>query len=619
MKTKQTFNLSLMPRVRSIKNWSLGAKLSIAMLLIVLPAVLGSAYYNLRGSLHSVNETEVRNLELLAESIASQLRQTIASQRQLAAYVSSQPTMLKALQAPQSQAFLDEVRGQFNSVVTTHEDVELLTLLNESGDVLTSSDPDLIGRNFGFREYFREAVQGRSYTTNIIVGAVGGNSGVFYSYPVKNPQGSVIGVMSLKVRGYSLGNLVEKAVRTTDLTPYVIDHDGVIIYHPEKQYRYKSLMPLSDETQKKIAQDKRFRIDRVQPLNQAELSAAALRATSIGHVRYLSALSGDREIAGFAPVGNHSWTVIVAEDEAVFSTPLQKLFRRVCMSMAIVALVVIVLLLLITRMLMRPLQALAHAARSIERGNYETVHIQETSSADEIGLLSRAFKGMLRGILEREKVKDVFGRMVSPELREKLLKGNLMLGGETARVSVLFSDIRDFSSLTEGMTAQEVVVMLNEYLTEMSMAIRNWDGYINNFIGDSLVVVFGAPIAQQDIESRAVFAALEMRQRLDSLNRRRTGLGLEELRTGIGISTGEVVAGQMGSLDRFLYTVIGDAVNVATSLEALTKDFPEFPILVNSTTQQNIKNIMGVEMQDLGEQPIRGRLQTVRVWGIRPT
>ncbi len=587
------------------------------MLLIALPAVLGSAYYNLRGSLSSVDATEVRNLEQLAESIAGQLRQSITSHRQLAAFIGTQPSLLVALQRPKDPKALDEVKGRFNSVISTNADAELLMLLTPTGDVLTSSDPELIGKNFGFREYFKEAMQGRSHTTNIIVGSVAGNSGVFYSVPVRDINGVVQGAAVLKMRGSSLGNMVERAARTDDITPFVIDSDGVVIYHSEKAYRYMSLIPLSDEAQKRIATDKRFRLEKINSLNMKVLGERAIEPSNTGHVRYVSPLTNSREIAGFSPVGTHAWTVIVSEQESVFSAPLQKLFADVWLSLSVVGIIIVILALFVSRLLVRPIQILARAARAVERGDYDKANTNIKTN-DEIGQLARSFNSMLVGIRDREKVKDVFGRMVSPEVREKLLEGSLSLGGETARVAVLFSDIRDFSSISERMTAQEVVAMLNEYLTEMSVAVRNWGGYINNFIGDAIVVVFGAPMEQPDIETRAVCAAIEMRQRLESLNRRRKSIGLELLRSGIGISTGEVVAGQMGSLDRFLYTVIGDAVNVAARLEALTKEFPEYPILINDATYEKLKDMTGIEFKDLGNQPVKGRLQTVHVWGVRP-
>jgi class 3 adenylate cyclase len=188
-------------------------------------------------------------------------------------------------------------------------------------------------------------------------------------------------------------------------------------------------------------------------------------------------------------------------------------------------------------------------------------------------MLARTFNTMTEGLRERERERDIFGRVVSPEVREKLLDGKLELGGETRWVAVLFSDIRNFSTTSEKMNPQELVSFLNEYLTEMTNAIRPHGGYLNNFIGDAIVAIFGAPIDQPDKEWRAVAAALTMRQRLVELNQRRVARGEAPIDSGIGIGTGEAVAGQVvtGTVDGF---VIGDAVNVAKRLDTLTKEYP---------------------------------------------
>jgi class 3 adenylate cyclase len=223
---------------------------------------------------------------------------------------------------------------------------------------------------------------------------------------------------------------------------------------------------------------------------------------------------------------------------------------------------------------------------------------------------------MVTGVQARERERDIFGRVVSPEVREKLLTGELALGGENRRVSVLFSDIRDFTTLSERLGPQETVALLNEYLTAMTEAVRPWGGYVNNFIGDAIVVVFGAPTAHDSTEWSAVGAALEMRDRLVTLNEKRVSLGDEPLQTGIGISTGKVVAGQVGSLERFLYTVIGDAVNVAARLESMTKEFDGNPVLVNNATYEAIRERAELAIEDFGPRQVKGRREPVHIYGV---
>lgn len=129
-------------------------------------------------------------------------------------------------------------------------------------------------------------------------------------------------------------------------------------------------------------------------------------------------------------------------------------------------------------------------------------------------------------------------------------------------------------------------------------------------------MIFGAPQALPDIEWSAVAAAHQMKTRLAAFNRRRTALGDEAITAGIGISTGKVVAGQVGSLERFLYTVIGDAVNVAARLEAMTKDVPGNPILINAATYEGIRHRSDLKIADMGSLAVKGRSEPVHVYAI---
>ncbi|MBC7625090.1 MAG: adenylate/guanylate cyclase domain-containing protein, partial [Aeromicrobium sp.] len=141
-------------------------------------------------------------------------------------------------------------------------------------------------------------------------------------------------------------------------------------------------------------------------------------------------------------------------------------------------------------------------------------------------------------------------------------------------------------------------------------------GHVNNFLGDAIIVVFGAPDDHEDCAWGAVQAAFDMRGRLESLNERRRLRGEAVLVSGIGIGTGNVVAGQMGSLERFIYTVVGDAVNVASRLETMTKNFDGNPILVNSETALAIEGREGIEVTAIGKQALKGKAQEIDVYRV---
>jgi class 3 adenylate cyclase len=169
------------------------------------------------------------------------------------------------------------------------------------------------------------------------------------------------------------------------------------------------------------------------------------------------------------------------------------------------------------------------------------------------------------------------------------------------------------------MDPQAVVKLLNEYMTEMTEASSVYRGYVNNFIGDAIVVIFGAPIPDPECERRAVLAAVAMRRRLAELNRRRVTRGDSPLETGIGIAAGTMVAGQVGSPQRMLYTVIGDAVNVASRLESLTKEYPGRPILVTRSVVDAFKGVPGFPQPEaLGPVKLKGRREPVDVFAVNP-
>jgi len=237
---------------------------------------------------------------------------------------------------------------------------------------------------------------------------------------------------------------------------------------------------------------------------------------------------------------------------------------------------------------------------------------------DEVGVLAESFNEMVQGLRREQFIRDAFGRAVSPEVVQNLMdSGNLVLGGETRRVAVLFSDIRGFTRLSETADPQVVVRWLNEYLGEMTAAIREQGGTVNKFMGDAILGIFGAPNPQPDDAHRALTAALDMKRRLAKLNDLRRQRQENVLRHGIGISTGLAVAGIIGSEARWEYTVIGDVVNVASRLEALTKQFPTYDLLTTRETVAELDGSQGLIVDDLGRVPVKGRRQPVSVCGVR--
>ena len=211
---------------------------------------------------------------------------------------------------------------------------------------------------------------------------------------------------------------------------------------------------------------------------------------------------------------------------------------------------------------------------------------------------------------------STFSRYVSPDVAHRVLnetESTPVLGGTTQQVTVLFSDIRGFTTLSEQSAPEETVKLLNEYFAHMVDIVFKHGGTLDKYIGDAIMAVFGVPTPREDDAARAVQCAAEMRRALWAFNEKRAAEGLPAIDTGIGIYSGLAVSGNVGTVDRMDYTVIGDAVNVAARLEELTKK-ESHKILFDAATYAKAKDLVPCEA--VGDLAIRGRSNAVQVYGI---
>ena len=255
-----------------------------------------------------------------------------------------------------------------------------------------------------------------------------------------------------------------------------------------------------------------------------------------------------------------------------------------------------------------PVLRLAAAARRVRQGDYSgQVNIEQ---ADEIGELSAAFNDMTKGLAERDQVRDLLGKVVDPAVAEELLSHEVELGGEEREVTILFSDIRGFTAISERQSPQQLVGLLNAYLTRMSAAIEGESGVVDKYIGDAVMALFGAPLAHGDDPARAVRAALAMGRALVEVNRDFAERGLPAVGMGVGINTATVVAGNMGSESRLNYTVIGDGVNLASRIEGLTRVYG-VPVIVCEATRAAAA---GFEFLELDRVRVKGKQNVERIF-----
>jgi adenylate cyclase len=261
-----------------------------------------------------------------------------------------------------------------------------------------------------------------------------------------------------------------------------------------------------------------------------------------------------------------------------------------------------------------PLKSLAAAAERIKGGEFEQK--LEAKGKDEISLLTERFVEMGHGLAERERLRDSFGRFTNKTIAEQAMRGELTLGGETKQVTIFFSDIRSFTAISEKLEPAEVVEFLNDYMTRMVDCVDKTSGVVDKFIGDAVMAVWGAPLSAGSSAQDAfncVKAALLMRAALHQFNQGRGGDKKPRIRIGCGINTGDVVAGQIGSSQRMEYTVIGDAVNLASRTEALNKPLGT-DILITENTYALIGNQLITE--EMPPITVKGKEKPVRMFAV---
>jgi adenylate cyclase len=330
---------------------------------------------------------------------------------------------------------------------------------------------------------------------------------------------------------------------------------------------------------------------------------AAFLVVSILPIGILAYLSW-RESAGTEETGEEAHT-----SEELFGVSTATVELAVA---GVSLLLSIAMALFLARTLVQPLRRLQMAMRRVEGGELDVA--ADVGSADELGQLAMSFNHMVEGLRREALVRDLFGQYVTPELAEAAIERRDELNGQLVTCTVLFADIRNFTGIAEALPASRLIKILNEYFSRMSTVVVDEHGFVNKFGGDSLLAVFGTPLnPDPDHAICGVHAALRMQSELAAFNHEQEESWLPQIMIGIGIATGDVVAGNVGSETRLEYTVIGDAVNVASRLQAMTKDL-EVSILTDGETALAAEH--AADFAPVGEVSVRGKTRPVNVFAV---
>jgi len=287
-------------------------------------------------------------------------------------------------------------------------------------------------------------------------------------------------------------------------------------------------------------------------------------------------LEGRANRVGYVRVGFSNKTI----DDAM---------RAVFINIIYVALGILLLSLFVTLyvvgLMVKPIEVLSDAVSEIGRGNFDVI-IRPLQRKDEVGNLTAGVREMVQGLKEKELTKTLLGKYISPKVVENILRERSQLGGAKKMVTIVCTDIRDFTTISEEQPAESVVAAINQLFSIVVRSTITHDGIIDKFLGDGALCVFGVPDACPDDAYRAVIMAQEVLKLLDKHNLDRRTMGLFELRLGITIHSGEVISGNIGSEERFEYTVIGDPVNTVSRLQDQCKDLNESIILTSNVAEQ---------------------------------
>lgn len=412
-------------------------------------------------------------------------------------------------------------------------------------------------------------------------------------------RGEYLGVAMAIVTLDELSRFLANMAENERQTPFLIYGDKQIVAHPMRQ-----VTPGSTATEPQVN-------DPV--LDMLWADARKEEAPPPGATKLVSRDSHSLVYKAIDAGTDHPWYVGLHYEGSLAAEEVARLRMMAMGGLATLAASVLAAVLM-GRRLSQPLERLAGAAGRIERNDLEDFEPLSGSRIDEVNAASRAFNGMIEGLRDRQRIRDLFGRYVPKEVAERVLKDpkGISLTGEKREVSLIFSDLQGFTSLAETMPPEAVVKLLNAYFESVCRIIIDHGGIIVDFIGDAVFAMFGAPENQPDHAARALAAAIDLDRFATQFAATQRAAGVALGQTRLGVHTGVATVGNVGSRDRLKYSATGDVVNTSSRLEGANKNFGT-RILASAET---LRQAGGVPSRSVGEIVLKGRSEALPVYEV---
>lgn len=437
-------------------SWSISAKVTIILLSAALLPMFTFTQWSLQTGLDRISQLEQQKLKLLAATVSKRLDQWIHDRFMIVDTLASDHEIVALIAGsnPAQNPMLEDITEKLKQIAGTSSEVSSVYLMDNQARFIAATNPRVVGRLMPERDYFQQASIGQRYVSDFRFGSTSMSPGIYFSSPIHKAQGDIVGVAVLKMEGSVIYDILNEAA-TENISPFLVNRDGIILYHHDPRLRFHSLRQLPPTQIDITLEEQNFPVSRIENLNDEMLAGSMLQARQPGYVRHQFQPQAAMQITGFSPLSNQTWIVGLSTTEREFIEPINALFWQTMTSMILLALMLALLSLWLAHYLAQPIAMLTQASRRLEKGlihEYsDHTHWQiplewrkevvsaaidglEISSLrqrqDELGQLAGVFEKMAVEVALRE---EYLARVVALQTRE-LTEKNAQLRNAQQRI-----------------------------------------------------------------------------------------------------------------------------------------------------------------------------------------